>query len=472
MWRAAGRGATSFALLLGLVLLAWLNSFEGAFQYDDFKVIVDNPAVASLSAWWHSMPGIRPLLKLSYALNRSWTSDADDLGLSGFHLINLCLHLGNAVLLYAIVLRLLEPAPNAKSAALLSALLFVVHPVQSEAVTMISGRSMSLMAMFYLSSLLACLHQRRVLSLGLFAAALASRETALTLPLALLLVERARTPQTPWRALSRRVGGHALLAVLASGLLLWLPSFRYLAAVSLETRSLPDNLITQSAAQLYLLKQALWPVTLVADPILPTFSVWNSYWATMTALWSGLLAGAIWAWRQGGLMRWTGFGLFWFFLHLAPTNSLLPRLDVANERHLYLALAGLCLPIALGLTSLPRNRRLLSGGLAAALLFSLALGTHLRNRVYVSEVTFWRDAVLKHPDNSRACNNLGYALAHEGQAAAALDAYERAMRLDPADFTTRLNLRALCADATIPGRAEIAQRCRRASEAASDPQHR
>lgn len=458
--------------MLGLVLLAWLSSFEGAFQYDDFKVIVDNPAVASLSAWWHSMPGMRPLLKLSFALNRTWASDADDLGLSGFHLINLCLHLCNAWLLYAIVLRLLQPAPNAMPVALLTALLFVVHPVQCEAVTMISGRSMSLMAVFYLSSLLAHLHRRRGLSIGLFAAALASRETALTLPLALILVERARTPQTPWRVLFRSVGGHALLAVLASGLLLWLPAFRYLAAVSLETRPLLDNLITQSGAQLYLFKQALWPLTLDADPTLPTFSVWNIYWASMASLWLALLAGAIRAWRGTGLMRWAGFGLFWFFLHLAPTNSLLPRLDIANERHLYLALIGLCLPVALGLSSVPRNQRLLLTGAAAALLLSLALGTHLRNRVYASEVTFWRDIALKNPANSRAYNNLGYALANDGEAAAALEAYDHALRLEPADFTARLNLRTLCRDATIAGRMDLAQRCRQALAPAPERQHR
>ncbi len=448
------------ALIVGLALSAWWNSFVGSFQFDDFKVIVDNPAVASLGAWWQSMPGIRPLLKLSYALNLTWAGDAADRGLFGFHAVNLALHIGNALLLYAIAHRLLASAANAEAAALLAALLYVVHPVQSEAVTLISGRSMSLMAFFYLGSLLAYLERRRAWSLAAFAAALATRETAITLPLALLLVDRMRAPNEPLRVALLRGSGHWLLAVLAGAALLLLPFFRHLAAVSLATRPLADNLISQSAALLYLLKQVLWPFTLDADPMLPLFTGWKVFWAGSVALLLGLLGGAILAWRSSGLARWSGFGLLWFLLHLAPTNSLLPRLDLANERHLYLADAGLCLLAALWLTRWLAARPRWLAGATAALLLGLTLATQARNRVYFDEVAFWRDVAAKNPDNSRAFNNLGYALAGSGRTAAALDAYDRALRLVPGDFTIRLNRRALCREIDATGIDHLARRCR------------
>ena len=434
----------AFALIPALALLAYWNAFVGGFQFDDFNVIVENPAVASLAAWWQSMPGIRPLLKLSYALNRGWTGGDAHQALFGFHMVNLALHAGNALLLYAINRRLLGEQACAPAIALLAALLFAVHPVHSEAVTMISGRSMSLMAVFYLSSLLAYLDNRHRLSLALFAAALATRETALTLPLALLLIERLRAPALPLESALRRSGGHWLLAALGAVALLMLPSFRHLAAVSLETRPLLDNLISQSAAILYLLRQALWPFALDADPMLPSFTGWNVFWALSVPLCLGLLAGATMLWRGAGLARWTGFGLLWFCLHLAPTNSLLPRLDLANERHLYLANAGLCLLAALWLTRGLQSRPRLLAAFAAVLVFGLALTTQARNQVYLNEVAFWRDVVAKNPLHSRALNNLGYALAGSGQPNAALAAYDQALRLAPDDFTVRLNRRALC----------------------------
>src|SRR5258706_8612484 len=87
--------STAPAILAVAVLLAYFNAFAGVFQFDDYNVIVDNPAVHSVPAWLDSMPGIRPLLKLSYALN--WTIDS---GPFGFHLFNVLVHVINTILVY------------------------------------------------------------------------------------------------------------------------------------------------------------------------------------------------------------------------------------------------------------------------------------------------------------------------------------------------------------------------------------
>lgn len=145
-------------LLALAAFAAYAGSFHGIFQFDDYNVIVDNPGVHSLSAWFSGLPGIRPLLKLSYTVN--WISG----GLFSFHLFNIAVHAANTVLVYLLsrrfCSRLSALERQSEFISLVSALLFALHPVQTEAVVYICGRSMSLMALFYFSSMLAYVRER------------------------------------------------------------------------------------------------------------------------------------------------------------------------------------------------------------------------------------------------------------------------------------------------------------------------
>jgi uncharacterized membrane protein YfbV (UPF0208 family) len=468
-------------LLAFAVLLVYGNSFSGSFQFDDYAVIVDNPAVASFGAWWQSMPGIRPLLKLSYALNwqlgvqLGW-QPGDAWMLGGFHAFNVAVHCGNTLLLYALAQRLLaggrpvqckDSARNgARNGALLAALLFALHPVNTEAISLISGRSMALMSLFYLASLVLYLERRIALSLIAWALAMAVRETALTLPLALLLVERQRAVtngdalSVPWRALRP----YAFLGVVALVVMAAMPRYRHLADVSLGARPMAENLISQSGAVLYLLRQWLWPLALNADPLLPLFEGWTWRWLLSVGACLGFL---LWAarlcWRgplqgQTSAGPWFAFALLWFAAHLAPTNSLLPRLDLANERHVYLAAMGGCVLFGWGGAQLLQRWSLVSALLLGSLLMTLALLTHQRNQIYRDEANFWRDVTKKSPTNERAWNNLGYALTLGGQPVGAFDAYARALDLQPDDFRARLNQRALCRQGATVNK-ELARLC-------------
>src|SRR5918912_982016 len=99
--------------ILGLAFLAYVNSFRGAFQFDDFTVIVQNAGVHSFPAWLHDLgSGIRPLLKLTYLLN--WLSGP---GPAGFHAANLLIHLANTLLLYFLARKFLGSAAPALAAA-------------------------------------------------------------------------------------------------------------------------------------------------------------------------------------------------------------------------------------------------------------------------------------------------------------------------------------------------------------------
>ncbi|MDH4325745.1 MAG: hypothetical protein OEW90_16530, partial [Betaproteobacteria bacterium] len=176
------------SVLVVAALAAYANVFYGGFQFDDFNVIVRQGAVHSLGAWWDSMPGIRPLLKLSYAL--SWS--AGDGSTYAFHAVNVMLHAANVLLVWQLLRTLFERmgVGGEGFAAFAAALLFALHPAHTEAVTYVSGRSVSLMAFFYLASVLAYLRGApRWVSPLLFLAALGAKEVAVTLPFALLLCE-------------------------------------------------------------------------------------------------------------------------------------------------------------------------------------------------------------------------------------------------------------------------------------------
>jgi len=423
--------AAKAALLALAVIGAYVASLAATFQFDDYNVIVGNPAVQSWDALAHELGrGLRPVLKLTYTLD--WT-------LWGgspvpFHALNVALHALNACLLYFIALRLAARwNREASFAALLAALLFALHPVQTEAVTYASGRSVSLAASFYLGALLVYLRAGPAwASLGLFALACGSRETALTLPAALLLCELARRGAPDWRAIARRQWPYWTLAVLLAAAAFAHGRYVRFIETAFAQRSVADNLLTQVQGIGYLVSRLFLPHRLNIDPALPALAVWDTALA-LQALGLGVLA-------LVGLLSlrkapWIGFGLCWFFLQLAPTNSVMPRLDVANERQLYLALWGLGVALAFQVAW----NRVLKTAAAAALLLLAALGV-MRQLDYRSETSLWEAAVREAPWNARAHNNLGYARAVAGDHAGAVRAYREALAFSPGNETALYNL--------------------------------
>lgn len=421
-------------------ILAYLNALEASFQFDDFRVIVDNPRAHGLAAWWEAMPGIRPLLKLSYALNWSLSSAA-----FGFHAVNVLLHATNVVLVWLLSRHF--PAPpgwndaRKDRARLIATLLFALHPIQTEAVTYVSGRSMSLMALFGMAALLAWLEagQRprprawKALALVLFAAALASKEVALVLPLALLLLPA--TGDSPRVSLKP-----VLVAMLPLAGLLALLGYDYLLSTP-PPRGLAANLASETHALFYLAGQLLRPLALNIDPDLPEFPGWQALPLLEAA---GLLALLTLAWRRRRDLPWLFFGLAWGLLLLLPTHSLIPRADLASERHLYLAalglywIAGVALAGAPALAPTSRWLALVAG------LSVLGVGlTALRNADYRDEISLWRATAKQSPYKARAWNNLGYAHALAGQLEPAGAAFREALRLDPGHARALRNLRDL-----------------------------
>lgn len=413
------RNVSAYALIAAGVGAAYANALTATFQFDDWDVIVDQPRVHSIAAWWHSMPGIRPLLKLSYALTYTLSSSA-----MFFHLVNVVIHAANACLIFALLAK-----RTTRAVALTAALIFALHPAQTEAVTYVTGRSCSLSALF----VLAALSVSSRLSPTFFASALLVKETAVMTAVPAFVRKRGVSPFLV-------VAGAAAVA-LAS------PVYRHLLAVSLRTRGIGTNLMTQAHAVVYLMGQLVRFDRLNADPKLPVITTWSWSLAGDTLLIVSLIALGFALLKKHPEI---GYGILWFFLWLLPTNSFLPRLDVANDRQLYVALAGPAFLVAYGVGAIAKKRgEALAVAAVALLCVVLATATHLRNRVYADEITFWNDVIAKSPWNARGFNNLGYALALVHRDEEAESAFRKALVLDQGYVRAAVNLRLLREGALI-----------------------
>jgi protein O-mannosyl-transferase len=485
---------TKIFILCIAVVIVYLNSFSGVFQFDDYRMIVNYARAHSFESWLYFFShNIRPMLKVSYTLN--WLSGS---GLFGFHLFNLSVHIINTLLVYFISLRFLsgkELQPY-KNAALLAALLFGLHPVQTEAVTYISGRSVSLMSMFYLASMLAYIVGTEkskglltyVLSPVFFILAVLTRETALTLPAALLLWDLFQRREEGLGKILRRQGAHWIMCIIILGAVVLNVKYEELLNFSYDLRGIKDNLFSQFNGLGYLLSRLLVINGLNIDPDIPAFTAWTPVLMVKAASILSMIALALVSLKKN---RWLSFGILWFFLQLSPTNSIIPRLDIANERHMYLPAWGLFLVIAIGVEKLMdrgqeaavRRQKAEDGGHSAEiedqmleirdqrseigiqksedggqkseirsmrsgagggfpkipilinsciilLMFVLGYFTWARNNDYRSEVAMWEDTIQKSPNKARCYNNLGYAYELEERYSDAKTAYENAWKLD------------------------------------------
>lgn len=433
-------GPWAGALLLLAVLLVWPWSLGGPFQFDDWNVIVEQPAVHSLASWWASMPGIRPLLKLCYALNwQLWP------GAASFHALNVLLHAANVWLVW----RLLAAWPQLDSrAAWWVALIFALHPAQTEAITYISGRSMALMALFWLSAAGCWLGRRRGLAVSCFLAAMAVRETAWSLPFVLLVWQRAQG--TGWRAAARALWPLWLALAGAALLVLGQPAYQRMLADALASRGPLANLALQVEALRYLLVEPLLLLRNNIDPELPAAARFDvAWWLGFGAILGAAALGVRWLSRRPA----PGLALLWPLLLLLPTNGLIARSDPAAERHLYLALLGPAILLVSGIGWLGgRRANLVLLGLAVL----LGAATLLRIRDYRSESALWEATRLASPNKPRVWNNLGYAYLTEGRPADAIPALRRALELSPGFLRAELNLERAQAALARSGDAAVA----------------
>ena len=432
--------------LLGLVLLAHLPALRAVdFHYDDGHSLVRNPHVKELAnlprffvdpSLFSENPTdamYRPVVLVAHALSQWLTPDSA----SGYLSLNLALH-GAATLLLFRVLTVLLPGGG----ALLGAVLFALHPLQTEVVNYVSARSESLVAVGILLAVLAFLRYRssaRTPWLWALAGgqllALGAKEVGVITPLLLLTVQWLLPAGQ--RPAARRVQMISVLMLIPY--LILYQSFRGNDTPLL--RPVAAQLATQIKALVHYLQAFFTPFDLsVAPQFTPSASVLE---ATV------MLAAA--ALGSGGFLLWMGRQRFpelclaalWWLICLSPT-LVVPLNVLVNDHRPYLALGG----IALGAGSLmPRRPGRVGWILKVGLCLVLVGLCWQRAADWRSEISLWEAAVREGPSVAAAHHNLAFAYHQEDRTELARQHYERAVTLAP-DYTRPLtNLGALYRDA-------------------------
>ena len=478
-------------------MLAWGHGLPAPFEMDDHPSILENASIRRL--WppgWLQPPaaigetvGGRPVLNFTFALNHA----LGGLDVRGYRLVNVLIHAGAALALFGIVRRTVEwglrgrlggdgeatppvagtrrdaaiPASSndAGSFALVVALLWLLHPLQTESVTYVVQRAESLCGLFILLTLYAFVrgvgpvsdrpgpaNSRGWLALSALFCLLAvgTKEVAVTVPVLVLFYDRTFVAggfRAAWRA---RRGYYLVLASTWIVLLALVASTGGNRGGTSGLNAEVDALaywLTQSKAVTHYLALSFWPQPLVFE--------YGTFWMTgfaevlpyaVLVLALGL-ASLVALWRRPVL----GFLGFWFFGILAPTSLVPGTIQMIVEHRMYLPLAAVivlvCAAVRAGARAIaarrgPRARWVAFGVGAGSVGVILALGgaTFARNQVYRSELALWQDTVTKRPDNPRAHHNLGMALLHAGRVDEAEAGFRRAVALQPNHAFARFQL--------------------------------
>jgi protein O-mannosyl-transferase len=464
--RARGglRSTLAALVLLALAALAaYHNSFSGPFIFDDARSIVENPDIRHLATTLRGDPQInpsRPLLRVSLWINYALGGEE----VRGYHVLNLVLHLLAAWTLWGLARRMLESpclrdryGGEAWGLALAIALLWTVHPLQTESVSYVVQRTEVLGGWFYLLTLYSVARSAsavgwRVSAWSVAAVlscllGMASKEMVATAPLLALALDRVFFAPSWKRLWQLRRGLYAALAstwVFQAMLLVMASSGRKATGIAFGMQWW-EYLLTQSYYLCRYLALSVWPSALTLDYgsyLARTVGEVAPYAAVVLLL---LVLTLVALWRNPPM----GFCGLWFFLILAPTSSVVSILGQTGAEHrMYLPLAGLIgLGVVGGYTLWRRAWREHPGRLQAGSLLLLAVGvtalgarTVARNEEYRSEVSIWQTVVDRWPINPRAHYNLGDALGREGRIPEAIDQYEAALRLKPDYIEAHNNL--------------------------------
>jgi protein O-mannosyl-transferase len=333
---------------------------------------------------------------------------------------------------------------NIQLISVVTALLFAVHPIHTEAVTYISGRSVSLMTLFYLSGIwcyMTGLHRQNQFYLHiatplLFIAALAVKEVAITFPLALMLIHIAR--DNHWRDSIKYAWSSWLVFI--AGIMFFLLDANYSQhlARSFALHDAVSNLAVQSNAVYYLLGQWFCPFWLNIDPDLSGLNAISKF--KIGLVFTIFIAYFIFV-KKFNQRPWLAFALGWIIIQLFLVYLITPRIDIANERELYLVSWPLLMALVAEMTLFLTSRQFIM--VTVVLFVTASMLTILRNLDYRSEVALWQATVKLSPDKSRVHNNLGYAYFLAGQPDKARQYYLEALALDNHNFKASYNLKIL-----------------------------
>jgi tetratricopeptide (TPR) repeat protein len=456
-----------------IALLAYSNTLDVPFHFDDKPNIVKNPVIKDLRFFLHpsetrkfassekySAFRRRHVGYLSFALNYR----VHGLSVRGYHAVNLAIHVLNGLLVYLlIVLTFRSPKlkgsalmDNSSLIALFTALLFVCHPVQTQAVTYIVQRFASMATMFYLLSVVLYAGSRLmagrvaryslyVLSLVSAVLAMKTKETAFTLPVAVALYEFMFFSGKAKRRLLHLTPLLLTMLIIPMTLIDVDRPLREIIGDAGE-----KTIITDMPRLDYLLTEFRVIVTYLRLLAFPTnqnldydYSVYHSFFEPPVFLSFVFLLGVfglgIYFYSRSRIadnaLRLGAFGIFWFFISLSVESSIIP-LRVIYEHRLYLPSMGIFAvfgTVVFLLFEMLRGKavRAVLIALIVVVLMIFSTASYTRNSVWRSEISLWEDVVSKFPEDARAHNNLGKAYWSKGLFDKAIEHYQSALRLVP-----------------------------------------
>jgi tetratricopeptide (TPR) repeat protein len=422
-------------ILLLLAMIAYANSLYAPFVFDDLFSVEHNQQVR-FGDYFKYDPSLylqpRSLLFVTFAFNE-WIGGQN---VFGYHVFNLLIHVLNGLLVFAAGRRIFKQVfaaepdlPNMY--ALLAAAFFLVHPIQTESVTYISSRSELLSTFVYLSGLLLFMLMADrglrfihcVPILILLAIGFGFKETIVTLPASIFLYDYIFMANSDPRGILRRWPFYAgLFGPFVAGSILLITRADLLGPLrSSDTLNHWYYLLTETRVIARYIRLILFPSGLNLDhDFTGSISIWAPGVLSSSLLIVSLLSIA-WLWRRSYPVA--AFSIFWFFITLSITSSIIPIPDVIFEHRLYLPLAGVCMlfPVALGSLikatkiATPAIQPRLVIGVATILIAALTSATIFRNYIWSDAVRLFSDTAAKSPHRLRPYINLIYTHMKQGE---------------------------------------------------------
>jgi len=458
------KAAVFLTLLVGLI---YSNTLNSGWYLDDHHNITRNTMVqmqsldaeAVVSALYAS-PGRedlnRPIAFLTFALNWYWGHD----DAAGYRIVNIAIHILTAFFLFLTVLRLFQ-TPNIKEknrntiyfVALLASVLWVVHPIQIQAVTYIVQRMASMAALFYILGVFFFLKARmapttmyRLIFFGLcgfvFLLGVGTKPNAILLPVSLILTELIFFQDLSQKSTRKKIAA-VLVCVVAivgmAGFFLFMDGSlaRIFERYESRTFTLVERILTQPRVIFFYLSQIFYPI---ADrfSITHDFTVSTSLFSPWTTLPAIMFIGAI---IVAGLLRirknpLLAFAILFFFGNHVIESTVIP-LEMVFEHRNYLPSLFLFVPIAAGIKIALDHYQAIKKPMFYFLVFSvcaviigIGTSTYIRNWDWRSAKSLWEDAMAKAPQTARPLQNLAWGYyAPAGHTDKAIDFYERALDL-------------------------------------------
>ena len=453
-----------FIVLVAFAFAIYFPSIKGPFIFDDKPNILYSPAVQMTEfsfstikkAAFEGTTSSRPVVNISFALN--YFAGRDDV--SGYHVVNIFIHALTGFFLYLffrVTIQIIKRSRDESFPSYLpfvAALLWFVHPVQSQSVAYIVQRMNSMSAMFYLLSMLLYVHgrlttrqrKRAMLFAGSTVSALlafASKENAATLPLFVFLYEwyffqnlKVGWLKSRWLYISGAVGSFLALAIVFLGSN---PIGRIMSSYQGRDFTLGQRLLTELRVVFIYLGKLLFPhpdrLGLEHDIPLSYFLLLPLTTFISAVFLAALVGLAIWLAKRHRLLS---FAILWYLGNLIIESSFI-GLEIIFEHRNYLPSMFLALSLVVFGEKLIKSARV-KLVLAVIILIFCSLWSNERSRVWADEEILLRDCIKKAPNKHRMYTNLGNALSRKGKYGEGENAFYQALRIEPFDSKAYIGL--------------------------------